>query len=134
MAQGTVRSGWSARKGLWVHRELTEVRTFSSTSSAIQADGFKSLDEGQRVEFDVTQGQKGPRPTGSSRRLAAPAPTPFKFPEPASRRSRAPGRTFTPATYISAAQEPSRGQQDQLSRDRHRGQPLQAPRVRLTQR
>jgi cold shock protein len=27
--------------------------------SAIQADGFRSLDENQRVEFDVTQGQKG---------------------------------------------------------------------------
>jgi CspA family cold shock protein len=29
--------------------------------SAIQADGYRSLDEGQRVEFDVTQGQKGPQ-------------------------------------------------------------------------
>ena len=28
--------------------------------SAIQASGFKSLQEGQRVSFDVTQGQKGP--------------------------------------------------------------------------
>jgi len=28
--------------------------------SAIQAEGFKSLSEGDRVEFDVTQGQKGP--------------------------------------------------------------------------
>ncbi len=27
--------------------------------SAIQAEGFKSLDEGQRVEFDVQQGPKG---------------------------------------------------------------------------
>jgi cold shock protein len=28
--------------------------------SAIQSSGYKSLDEGQRVEFEVGQGQKGP--------------------------------------------------------------------------
>ena len=29
--------------------------------SAIMMDGYKSLEEGQRVEFEVTQGQKGPQ-------------------------------------------------------------------------
>ena len=29
--------------------------------SAISASGFRSLDENQKVEFDVTQGQKGPQ-------------------------------------------------------------------------
>ncbi|MEU4316083.1 cold-shock protein [Nocardia sp. NPDC050193] len=29
--------------------------------SAISGSGFKSLDEGQRVEFDIEQGQKGPQ-------------------------------------------------------------------------
>ena len=29
--------------------------------SAISANGFRSLDENQRVEFDVTQGSKGPQ-------------------------------------------------------------------------
>ena len=28
--------------------------------TAIQAEGFKTLAEGQRVEFEVVQGQKGP--------------------------------------------------------------------------
>ena len=29
--------------------------------SAIQTDGFKTLDEGQRVEFEFSQGPKGPQ-------------------------------------------------------------------------
>jgi CspA family cold shock protein len=29
--------------------------------SQINIDGFKTLEEGQKVSFDVTQGQKGPQ-------------------------------------------------------------------------
>ena len=29
--------------------------------SAIQGEGYKSLEENQKVEFDVTQGPKGPQ-------------------------------------------------------------------------
>ncbi len=29
--------------------------------SALQGEGFKSLDEGQKVQFDVVQGEKGPQ-------------------------------------------------------------------------
>ena len=31
--------------------------------SEIQGDGFKTLNEGQTVEFEKTQGQKGPQAT-----------------------------------------------------------------------
>ena len=29
--------------------------------SAIQGDGFKTLEEGQTVEFEITQGNRGPQ-------------------------------------------------------------------------
>jgi len=29
--------------------------------SAILMDGYRSLEQGQRVEFEITQGQKGPQ-------------------------------------------------------------------------
>lgn len=29
--------------------------------SAITGEGFKSLEEGQQVEFDITQGNRGPQ-------------------------------------------------------------------------
>jgi CspA family cold shock protein len=31
--------------------------------SAIEGTGYKSLDEGQRVSFNIEQGQKGPQAT-----------------------------------------------------------------------
>ncbi|WP_265456883.1 cold-shock protein [Enterococcus sp. HY326] len=31
--------------------------------SAIQGDGFKTLDEGQAVSFDIEDGQRGPQAT-----------------------------------------------------------------------
>jgi CspA family cold shock protein len=32
--------------------------------SAIQGDGYRSLEENQRVSFEVTQGHKGPQADG----------------------------------------------------------------------
>ncbi|MBS4209860.1 cold-shock protein CspD [Bacillus sp. FJAT-50079] len=29
--------------------------------SAIQGDGYKTLDEGQQVEFEIVEGQRGPQ-------------------------------------------------------------------------
>ncbi|WP_077367171.1 cold-shock protein [Anaerosalibacter sp. Marseille-P3206] len=31
--------------------------------SAISGDGFKTLEEGQQVEFEIVQGEKGPQAT-----------------------------------------------------------------------
>jgi cold shock protein len=35
--------------------------------TAIKGSGFRSLDEGDRVEFEVTQGQKGPQASNVTR-------------------------------------------------------------------
>ncbi|MCL2365218.1 MAG: cold-shock protein [Defluviitaleaceae bacterium] len=35
--------------------------------SAIQTDGFKTLEEGQEVQFEVVQGAKGPQASNVSR-------------------------------------------------------------------
>jgi len=56
---GTVK-WFNDSKGFgFISRESGEKDCFVH-HSAIQGDGYKSLAEGERVEFDVVQGQKGP--------------------------------------------------------------------------
>ncbi len=60
MAQGTVK-WFNAEKGFgFIEQDGGGADVFVHFS-AIESTGYKSLDEGQRVEFDVTQGQKGPQ-------------------------------------------------------------------------
>ncbi|MED1782655.1 cold-shock protein [Brevibacillus porteri] len=61
MEQGTVK-WFNAEKGFgFIEREGKE--DVFVHFSAIQSEGFKSLDEGQKVTFDVEQGQRGPQAT-----------------------------------------------------------------------
>ncbi len=58
MAQGTVK-WFSNEKGYgFIEREGGEDDVFVH-HTAIQMEGYKSLTEGQRVEFEVVQGDKG---------------------------------------------------------------------------
>ena len=59
MAQGTVK-WFNAEKGYGFISQDSGEDVFVHYSS-ITGNGFKSLDEGQRVEFDVTPGRKGPQ-------------------------------------------------------------------------
>ncbi|MCW1929132.1 MULTISPECIES: cold shock protein CspC [Bacillales] len=57
MEQGTVK-WFNAEKGFgFIEREGGD--DVFVHFSAIQSDGFKSLDEGQKVTFDVEQGARG---------------------------------------------------------------------------
>lgn len=60
MAQGTVK-WFNAEKGYgFIAPEDGSADLFVHYSS-IEGSGFKSLDENQRVEFEVGEGQKGPQ-------------------------------------------------------------------------
>jgi len=58
MAEGTVK--WFNDAKGFGFIEQDEGKDVFVHHSAIQADGFKSLSEGERVSFEVVDGQKGP--------------------------------------------------------------------------
>lgn len=65
MAQGTVK-WFNAEKGFGFITTDSGKDIFVHFS-AIEGDGFKSLDEGQQVSFDITQGDKGDQATNVNR-------------------------------------------------------------------
>ena len=59
MKQGTVK-WFNAEKGFGFI-EVDGGEDVFAHFSAIQSEGFKSLEEGQKVEFSVENGQRGPQ-------------------------------------------------------------------------
>ncbi len=62
MAQGTVK--WFNNEKGYGFIAVDGGQDVFVHYSAIQSEGYKSLDENQRVEFDVVQGPKGPQADG----------------------------------------------------------------------
>jgi CspA family cold shock protein len=60
MAQGTVK-WFNAEKGYGFIAQADGGADVFVHFSAIQSDGYRSLEEGQAVEFEVTAGPKGPQ-------------------------------------------------------------------------
>ena len=59
MAVGTVK-WFNAEKGFGFISQENGPDVFAHFSE-IQSDGFQSLDEGQKVEFEITEGNRGPQ-------------------------------------------------------------------------
>lgn len=60
MATGTVK-WFNAEKGFGFIAPDDGGPDVFAHFSAITGGGYRSLDEGQKVEFEITQGQKGPQ-------------------------------------------------------------------------
>jgi CspA family cold shock protein len=60
MATGTVK-WFNGEKGYGFITPEDVTKDLFVHFSAIQGDGYRSLNEGQKVEYEATQGQKGPQ-------------------------------------------------------------------------
>jgi len=60
MATGTVK-WFNAEKGFGFIAPDDGTADVFAHFSAISGSGYRSLEEGEKVEFEVTQGQKGPQ-------------------------------------------------------------------------
>lgn len=65
MKQGTVK--WFNNEKGFGFIEVEGEKDVFVHFSAITGEGFKSLEEGQRVEFEVTEGPKGPQAANVSK-------------------------------------------------------------------
>jgi CspA family cold shock protein len=65
MAAGTAKTGtvkwFNAEKGYGFIQQGNGDPDVFAHYSAIQATGYRTLNEGQKVQFEITQGPKGPQ-------------------------------------------------------------------------